>query len=223
MGKNYKDQVWCDVVSMDICHILLGRPWKFDRRTTYDGHKNTFTFRMGKSEIVLLPGKKEAAIPKIQQEKGNHCLTLSKFLKESEDIGIMYMLVAKEAGKSTNVSRKVELVLDEFKDVISDELPSGLPPLRDIQHQIDLISGSNLPNKDHYRMSLKEHKELKRQVSKLLEKGYIRESMSSCTDSRAINRITIKYRFPISRVDDMFDRLVSAKVISKIDLRSGYH
>ncbi|KAM1788439.1 hypothetical protein ACFX11_038731 [Malus domestica] len=104
MGKNYKDQVWCDAVPMDICHILLGRPWQFDRRTTHDGLKNNYTFRMGKSEIVLLPSKEEEAIPKIQQEKG----------------------------KSTNVPRKVELVLDEFKDVIPDELPSGLPPLKDI-------------------------------------------------------------------------------------------
>nr|GEU79210.1 reverse transcriptase domain-containing protein [Tanacetum cinerariifolium] len=128
----------------------------------------------------------------------------------------------------------------EFADVILDDITPGLLVMRDVHHCIDFIPGSVIPNRPAYRMNPKEFAELQRQVTELLEKGLIWESMSSCAvpallvpkhgetfrmciDSRAVNKITIKYHFPIPRLDDLFYQLHGFTIFSKIDLRSGYH
>jgi hypothetical protein len=71
-------------------------------------------------------------------------------------------------------------LLKEFKEIVADNLPTGLPPLRSISHHIDLIPESSFPNKAPYRMTLAESEEVNKQVQKLLDIGLIRESLSSC-------------------------------------------
>ncbi|GJW76443.1 putative reverse transcriptase domain-containing protein [Tanacetum coccineum] len=130
-------------------------------------------------------------------------------------------------------------VVREFADVFPDELP-GLPPAREIEFGIELIPGAEPISKAPYRMAPVELKELKEQLQEMLENGFIRPSVSPwgapvlfvkkkdgsmrlCIDYRELNRITIRNRYPLSRIDDLFDQLQGAKYFSKIDLRSGYH
>ena len=158
---------------------------------------------------------------------------------------VAYALVCKDALISLHDMQQslpptVANILQEYSDVFPSEIPAGLPPMRGIEHQIDLIPGASLPNLAPYRTNPEETKEIQRQVQELLDKGYVRESLSPCAvsvilvpkkdetwrmcvDCRAINNITIRYRHPIPRLDDMLDELSGAVVFSKVDLRSGYH
>jgi hypothetical protein len=136
---------------------------------------------------------------------------------------------------TTHLPHAITKLLQEFKDVFPAEIPPGVPPLRGIEHQIDLIPGASLPNRAAYRTNPEETKEIQRQVQELLDNGYICESLSPCAvpvilvpkkngtwrmcvDCRAINNITIRYRFPIPRLDDMLDELSGSIIFTKIDL-----
>ena len=157
---------------------------------------------------------------------------------------IHFVLLCKDEGTKTNTTNPLPLVfsnlLQEFEDVFPDELPPGLPPLRGIEHRIDLIPGAPLPNKAPYRVNPEETKEIQWQVQQLIDNGHVRESLSPCAvpvilvpkqdgsfhmclDCRPINAITIRYRHPIPRLDDMLDELSGATIFSKIDLKSGYY
>ncbi|XP_021758696.1 uncharacterized protein LOC110723661 [Chenopodium quinoa] len=239
IGKKYQDKVWCDVIPMDACHLLLGRPWQYDRRAIHDGFHNTYSFEKDGVKIVLAPLKRDL-LAKPSQEKSS-VVSESMFtmaLKESNIACVLVML--EENQEDQGIPDEIQPLLRKFSDIMPEEIPEGLPPMRDIQHCIDFVPGAVIPNKAAYRMSPKEHEELQRQVIDLMQKGLVRESVSPCSvpallvpkkdgswrmciDSRAVKRITVKYRFPIPRLDDLLDQLHDVVVFSKIYLRSGYH
>jgi len=118
-----------------------------------------------------------------------------------------------------SLSLGMEQLLKEYDDVFPQDIPYGLPPQRGIEHNIDLIPGASLPNRPTYRSNPEEIKEIQKQVEKILEKGWIRESLSPCampvilvpkkdgswrmcSDCRAINNITIRYCHHIPRLND---------------------
>ena len=165
---------------MDVCHLLLGRPWQYDRKVIYDGFKNTYTFRKDRHKIVLTP-LKPAIAPATKPAEQNSLLSKSELEKEIRaGSDVMALVAIEETESEKEIPKEVEPILAEFVDVVPEEIPHGLPHMRDIQHQIDLVLGSVLPNKPAYRMSPKEHEELTRQVDEFLNKGLIRESKSPC-------------------------------------------
>jgi hypothetical protein len=130
-------------------------------------------------------------------------------------------------------------VVYKYPDVFSSNY-SGLPPQREVEFGIECVLGTNPTSKAPYKMALSELKELKEQLQELLDKGFIRPSISQwgalvlfvrkkdglmrvCIDYRELNKVTIKNRYPLPRIDDLLDQLQGARVFSKVDLRSGYH
>jgi hypothetical protein len=129
-------------------------------------------------------------------------------------------------------------VVCEYPDVFPDDLP-GMLPDRGVEFVIELQPGTAPISKRPYRMPPKELAELKIQLQELLDKGYIYQSspwgspalfvkkkdgsLRMCVDYRPLNAVTIKNKYPLPRIDVLFDQLAGAQVFSKIDLRSGYH
>jgi hypothetical protein len=130
-------------------------------------------------------------------------------------------------------------VVCEFPDVFPEDLP-GLPPERDVEFVIELKPGTTPISKRSYRMPPNELAELKTQLQDFLEKRFIRPSSSPwgcleifvkkkdqtlqmCVDYRPLNEVTMKNKYPLPRINILFDQLTGARVFSKIDLRSGYH
>eukprot|EP00253_Pinus_taeda_P017366 PITA_17366 len=242
IGK-YQDKVVYDIMPMDVCHILLGRPWQYDRKVTHDGKTNCYKFMKDGVNHTLVTIKEEDTA----EASGTKALLMGgkQFVKQIEENEVNSVIVRRTMTVLLNTEKselptEIQEMLEEFKDIVVDDLPDKLPPKRSISHHIDFTPGASLPNKVAYRISLKDNEEIHKQVQELLDKGLIRESLSPCAvptilapkkgvewrmcmDSRAINKITIQYRFPLPRMDDMMDCLSGAAYFKKIDLKSGYH
>jgi hypothetical protein len=145
------------------------------------------------------------------------------------------------ASSAVTSGRRIEeiTIVREFVDVFPADVP-GLPPIRETEFSIDLHPGTSPITSSPYRMSPSELVELKRQVDELMSKKFIRPSVSPwgapvllvkkkdgssrlCVDYRQLNKVTIKNRYPLPRIDDLMDQLQGASIFSKIDLKSGYH
>ncbi|GJZ11825.1 putative reverse transcriptase domain-containing protein [Tanacetum coccineum] len=127
----------------------------------------------------------------------------------------------------------------DFPEVFPEDL-LGLPPIRQVEFQIDLVPGAAPVARAPYRLAPSEMEELSTQLQELSDRGFIRPSSSPwgasvlfvkkkdgsfrmCIDYRELNKLTVKNRYPLPRIDDLFDQLQGSSVYSKIDLRSGYH
>ncbi|KAK1649268.1 hypothetical protein QYE76_067073 [Lolium multiflorum] len=210
----YKDCIDFDVVPMTVCHLLLGRPWLYDRSVQHNGRANTYHLEFKGKKINLQPMSPQQIVNESRQkievnledaplDRRENCNVVSDITK-SERVHSLVSLATKEdmrefsedptamplvllyrgtvlvSNDMTPLPLGVSNVLLEFGDVIPEEVPAGLPPLRGIEHQIDLIPGASLPNRAPYRTNPEETKEIQKQVQALLDKGYIRISLSPC-------------------------------------------
>ena len=106
IGKTYNDEVWCDVIPMNACHLCLGRPWKYDKKFMHDGENNTYTFWKDGSKIILLPLKDEGKVDNMLQKKN--------LVKEIKVIGLCYALMA-QRGEGEDIPIPTEVDQESYR------------------------------------------------------------------------------------------------------------
>ena len=223
---------------MDICGIVLGSPYLYDRKAIFYRAKNKYQLVKDGIEYIV----------RAHKLKNNYTLINSGQMKRIVNSckHFLLMVVKEKKPDKTNVfegcnaNRKANLknVVSEY-DMLFQE-PKRLPPKKEIIHYINLQQDAPLPNIGMYRLSTLENAEIKKQVHELLKKGFIRPSKSPCgspivlvknkygswrmcIDYQALNKITIKNRYPLPRIDDLLNQLKEVVYFSKLDLQKQFH
>ncbi|GJW98248.1 putative reverse transcriptase domain-containing protein [Tanacetum coccineum] len=198
-------------------------------------------------DAVIMCGKKEVHVPyknKTLVVKSDSCASRLKVIsciKARKYIERGSQLFLAQVTKKEPSKKQLQdvPVIRNFPEVFPDDLP-GLPPPRQVEFRIELVPGAAPVARAPYCLAPSELKELSDQLKELLEKGFIRPSSSPwgapvlfvkkkdgsfrmCIDYRELNKLTVKNRYPLPRIDDLFDQLQGSSIYSKIDLRSGYH
>ncbi|GJV08186.1 putative reverse transcriptase domain-containing protein [Tanacetum coccineum] len=190
-------------------------------------------------KIIRIPYENKTLI--VEGDKGGSRLKVISCIKARKYVEQGCHLFLAHVTKKKSKEKRLEdvPVIRDFPEVFPEELP-GLPPPRQVEFRIDLVPGAAPVARAPYRLAPSEMKELSVQLQELLEKGFIRPSSSPwgapvlfvkkkdgsfrmCIDYRELNKLTVKNRYPLPRIDDLFDQLQGSSVYSKIDLRSGYH
>ncbi|GJV86667.1 putative reverse transcriptase domain-containing protein, partial [Tanacetum coccineum] len=167
------------------------------------------------------------------------CTKAQKYLLQGCHVFLAHITIKETGDKSKKKQLQDVPIVKNFPEVFPEDLP-GLPHTRQVEFHIDLVPGAAPVARAPYRLAPSEMKELADQLQELSDKGFIRPSSSPwgapvlfvkkkdgslrmCIDYRELNKLTVKNRYPLPRIDDLFDQLQGSSVYSKIDLRSGYH
>ncbi|KAL0554363.1 hypothetical protein IC582_008282 [Cucumis melo] len=210
--------------------VILGMDWLAANHASIDCSRKEVTFNPPSMASFKFKGGGSKSLPQVIS-----AIRASKLLSQ----GTWGILASVVDTREADVSLSSEPVVRDYPDVFPEELP-GLPPHREVEFAIELEPGTVPISRAPYRMAPAELKELKVQLQELLDKGFIRPSVSPwgapvlfvkkkdgsmrlCIDYRELNKVTVKNTYPLPRIDDLFDQLQGATVFSKIDLRSGYH
>jgi hypothetical protein len=220
-------------IPMGGADVVLGIQWLQSLGTVAFNFQELFMkFSLEGKEIELrgITGK----LSKVISSNG-----MKKLLKKGHQ-GVISQLCSLDVQTSKpSIPLDLQGIIDKHSKVFED-IPKGLPPTRNHDHDIHLIHGSVPPNIRPYRYPYAQKSEIERMVEEMLEAGIIRPSQSSysapvvmvfkkdgswrmCPDYRELNKITIKYKFPIPFIDELLDELHGAIYFTKLDLHSGYH
>jgi hypothetical protein len=235
---NFVDEVELDVIPLDICGIVLGSPYLYDRKDIFYRHENKYHLFKNGVEYIVRAHTKKINLSLVNAGQMKRLVNASKnfvllMIKPKDDIENEVL-----QGCDAKLKSDIYEVVNQYDEMFKE--PKGLPPKRGIQHEIQLQQDCPLPNIGMYRMSVMENAEIKKQIQELLDKGVIVPSSSPCgspivlvpkkdgtwrmcVDFRALKKITVKNRYPLPRIDDLLDQLKDAKYFTKLYLRSGYH
>ncbi|KAI3723340.1 hypothetical protein L2E82_34842 [Cichorium intybus] len=210
--------------------VIVGMDWLATNYANMDCRNKNITVLSPEGEWIKIQGERPwLRMPVISFAQARSCISNG---------GMSYWAYVAMA-KPVKVGVANVNVVNEFPDVFPDELP-GLPPDRQVEFTIELIPGAAPVARAPYRLAPSEMVELRKQLEELLDRSFIRPStspwgapilfvkkkdgsMRMCIDYRELNKITVKNKYPLPRIDDLFDQLQGASYFSKIDLRSGYH
>ncbi|KAD4586096.1 hypothetical protein E3N88_23697 [Mikania micrantha] len=217
-------------VTLGSFDVVVGMDWLSTNQTEIVCNEKIVRVTLQNREQISIQGERRGIPLNIMS-----CMKANKYLQKGYTA--ILALIAEQPKKE----RKIEdiAVVRDFPEVFPEDLP-GLPPKRQVEFQIDLTPGAAPIAKAPYRLAPTEMQELSNQLQELLDKGFIRPSFSPwgapvlfvkkkdgsfrmCIDYRELNKVTIKNRYPLPRIDDLFDQLQGSSYYSKIDLRSGYH
>ncbi|KAJ0576646.1 putative nucleotidyltransferase, Ribonuclease H [Helianthus annuus] len=210
--------------------VIVGMDWLRKNHAEIACHEKYVRLPLPSGDTLHVYGDRPSRGLKLMS-----CTQANRYLRKQYFAFLAH--VVEEKGKGKSIS-DVPVVCD-FPDVFPEDLP-GPPPSRSVDFRIDLIPGATPVARAPYRLAPSEMQELSSQLQELLDKGFIRPSTSPwgapvlfvkkkdgsfrmCIDYRELNKLTVKNRYPLPRIDDLFDQLQGATYFSKIDLRSGYH
>ncbi|KAG8479381.1 hypothetical protein CXB51_029708 [Gossypium anomalum] len=182
--------------------LILGMDWLTKHRATLDCAVKRMVLRTAKDEEIMVIGERRNYLSNVVS-----ALRAEKLIRKGCEAFLAFVSQAEPAVMTVESVRTIK----EFQDVFPEELP-GLPPNREVEFGIDLLPGTAPVSITPYRMAPKDI---------VRKKKY--GTMRMCIDYRQLNKLTIKNKYPLPRIDDLFDQLKGASVFSKIDLWSGYH
>ncbi|GMI67523.1 hypothetical protein HRI_000421600 [Hibiscus trionum] len=210
--------------------VILGMDWLVEHRVVVDCENKRVSLKLADDYEVVVVGENVKFLANVVST-----LEASRMLRQGCEAYLAFVMNPSSKELRVQDIRTVR----EFPGVFPEEL-SGLPPNREVEFGIELYENTTPVSITPYRMAPKELKELKTQLQELLDRGFIRPSVSPwgapvlfvkkkdgtmrmCIDYRQLNKLTIKNRYPLPRIDDLFDQFRGAAVFSKTDLRSGYY
>ncbi|GJZ33791.1 putative reverse transcriptase domain-containing protein [Tanacetum coccineum] len=217
--------------------VIIGMDWLANHHAVIVCDEKIVRIPFG-DEVLIVQGDRDGKGEKSKLSIIS-CTKTQKYIKRG--CPIFLAQVTKKEIENESEEKRLEDVptVRDFPEVFPEDLP-GLPPTRQVEFQIDLVPGAAPVARAPYRLAPSELQELSTQLQELSDKGFIRPSSSPwgapvlfvkkkdgsfrmCIDYRELNKLTVKNRYPLPRIDDLFDQLQGSRVYSKIDLRSGYH